>query len=392
MRVLWICGLPTVVQEKALQGQDHGSRAAWSWIVGHFPPPPNVELHLGCLWPGGDRRKSFEFEGATFHLVPCPRKGRALFFFQKDPRYFKPLFTELDPGVVHGWGTEDSHSFVAQRLAPRRHVVGIQGLIRACYKYLPRSYRTPYVYVTEYLTLKRARNVVAESNYSLDRAVRLCPRASKCVIELPLRREFLEAGPSDGTARAALFVGTIQESKGILDAIVAFSRAAPQDWTLHVAGAGTPANEARMISLVRNTGIAARFRHSRTLDSPSLVKAMQESSVFLLPSRSDTGPTALKEALTMGLWPVCYDNSGPGEYVRKYGFGSLARDRDMNSLYQELKRCLTNMPWKDAEKRQTVARQTREDFSRERAWRQLSDFYSTIALQFDQRQGFRPEP
>src|SRR5207253_8166013 len=129
----------------------------------------------------------------------------------------------------------------------------------------------------------------------------------------------------------------------------------------------------RMNTFVRRRGIAARFRHSPILDIQHLIKAMQKGSVFLLPTRIDTGPTALKEALTMGLWPVCYDNSGPGEYIRKYAFGSLARDQDMNSLCRELKHCLTDMPWKDLDKRNVLARRTRDDFSRELAWEQLTE-------------------
>jgi glycosyltransferase involved in cell wall biosynthesis len=268
---------------------------------------------------------------------------------------------------------------VARRLAPLCHVIGIQGLINTYQKYLPKSYRTLLLHATERLTLKKARNIVAESQYSLNSAASLCPSAVKRVIEHPLRHEFLASQPSDGTGRTVLFLGSIEERKGITDAISAFSQVAPEDWKLHVVGAGTPENESRMNSLVQITGLANRFRHSRMLDIPNLIKAMQESSVFLLPTRIDTGPTALKEALAMGLWPVCYDNSGPGEYVRKYAFGSLARDQEMNSLCQELKGCFTDTPWKDVDKRIAVAHRTREDFSREKAWKQLIEFYRTVA-------------
>jgi glycosyltransferase involved in cell wall biosynthesis len=389
MRVLWICGLPGAVEEKALHGENHGSRADWSWIVAHLPPPSNIDLQVACLWPGGDRRKSFEFEGATFHLVPSPTKGRALLFFQNDPGYFKSLFGELRPDVVHGWGTEDSYGLVARRLAPRRHVIGIQGLIRAYYKYLPKTYRTLFVRVTERMTLKKARNIVAESHYSLDSAAPLCSSAIKSIIEHPLRSEFLTSPPSEGTDRTVLFVGAIEERKGVMDAIVAFSQTAPEDWKLHLVGKGTPKNESHMYRLLRDTQMESRFHHSRMLDAQNLVKAMRSSSVFLLPTRIDTGPTALKEALTMGLWPVCYDNSGPGEYVRKYAFGSLAKDQDMNSLCRELKHCLTDMPWKDLDKRNVLARRTREDFSRELAWDQLTEFYRRVASSSEIGNGIR---
>lgn len=378
MRVLWICGLPRAVQDEVFAGEDHGSQRAWSWVVAHLPPPREVELHLACLWPGGDKGKTVEYEGAKVHLLPCPKRGRALLFFQRDTKYFRALFEEIKPDLTHGWGTEDSFGLVARRLAPQRHIIGIQGLIHAYYNYLPRSYRRSIVRTTEHMTLKKARYVIAESNYSLDCAATLCPRAVKQTIEHPLRRNFLDSQPSDGTARTIIFVGSIEERKGINDAIVAFSDVAPADWTLHVVGKGARDSEKQMYNLVRITGIVGRFRHSRDLDTPGLVQAMRESSVFLLPTRIDTGPTALKEALTMGLWPVCYDNSGPSEYIRKYKCGSLAKNCDLDSLCRELQLCLTAMPWKDANKRTVLAGRTRNDFSREHAWDNLIEFYRMV--------------
>ena len=378
MRVLWICGLPRAVEQIALKTEGKWSHAR-SWIVGHFPPPSNIELHVGCLWPGGNKAKSFEFEGATFHLIPCPARGRALLLFQADTRYFRPLFNQIRPDIVHGWGTEDSYGLVARRLEPKRHVIGIQGLIRNCYKYLPSNYRNLLVRLTEKISLKKARHLVAENCYSLRSAAALSPSAVKRVIEHPLRQEFLASLPADGDSQTVLFVGMIHQSKGILDALVAFSRVAPISWNLHVVGSGPRKDETRMSELVRDGGISARFRHSRTLNAHDLAAAMRESSVFLLPTRVDSGPTALKEALTMGLWPVCYDNSGPAEYIRKYGFGSLAKDRDVDSLCAELTYCLTETPWKDANERALLARRTRNDFSREQAWEHLIEFYRMVA-------------
>ena len=379
MRILWICGLPAVVQEKALEGEDHGAKATWSWVVGHLPPPSTVELHIACLWPGGTRRKSFEFEKTTFHLVPCPRKGRAISLFQMDTNFFRPVFDEIRPEVVHGWGTEDSYGLVARRLAPEQHIIGIQGIIRNCYRHLPVSYRTLVILLTERITLKKARYVVAESHYALNAAAPLCPVAMKRVVEQPLRHAFLVSPPSEGTVPSVLFVGTIQQSKGIMDALVAFSRSAPDSWSLHVVGAGMPEDENRMHRFVRSAGMVARFRHSRRLNEQELVKVMHESSVFLLPTRVDSGPTALKEALTMGLWPLCYNNSGPAEYIRKYAFGSLAQDGNVNSLCEELRNCLIQMPWRNGDRLTALIRRTREDFSPGRAWDHLTDLYQTVA-------------
>ena len=108
---------------------------------------------------------------------------------------------------------------------------------------------------------------------------------------------------------------------------------------------------------------------------------MQKSSIFLLPTRIDTGPTALNESLAMGLWPICYDNSGPGEYIRKSGFGSLARDRDPTDLTATLRTAIERRPWADLGVRRALLSSTRTAFSREEIWPQLQKLYSEIVAE-----------
>ncbi len=313
-----------------------------------------------------------------FHLVACPKKGRALLFFQRDASYFRSLVEELKPDVIHGWGTEDSFGLVARKLAPHRHVIGIQGLITEYRRRIQMSPRSIITGFTERLTLRSARRVVAESDYSKRIAAPLCPRAELRVIEHPLRGEFLEAKPASGQDHRALFVGGIEERKGIQDAIIAFGRAAPAEWSLHVIGSGTKENENAMSRLAGEVGLGARFMHDRALSTPEIVAAMQRSSIFLLPTRIDTGPTALKESLTMGLWPVCYDNSGPGEYVRKFRFGSLARDLDRGALTETLRSAIESKPWSNPHLRTQLKAASQRAFSREEIWPQLQGLYANI--------------
>lgn len=322
-----------------------------------------------------------EYEGAKIHLLPCPRRGRALLLFQRDVSYFRPLFRELRPDLVHGWGTEDSFAWVARRLALDRHVIGIQGLIGAYRKRTRMPARTFLTAMTEKWSLAKAQYVVAESEYSLREAATLCPAETKLrVIEQALRREFLHATPTDYSTATVLFVGTIEERKGIGAAIEAFARAAAPDWTLHVIGSGTEREEQAMQHLAEKRQLKRRFRYTRTCSASELVTAMQASSVFILPTRIDTGPTALKEALTMGLWPICYDNSGPGEYLRKYHFGSLASDNNLDSLSENLQQILSSQPWKTKREHSTLASKTREDFAAATAWRNLSMLYGSVVL------------
>jgi len=378
MRVLWVSGLPKMVQERAFDRADYGAHADWSWIISHLPPPPGIELHIASLWPGGSEQKSVEFNGARFHLVPCPKRGRALLLFSQDRSYFQSLFNELKPDIVHGWGTEDSFGLVARQLAPTRHVVGIQGLISEYRKRIAMPLRSMLTECTEKLTLRWARRVVAESSYSLDAARPLCPRARMRVIDHPVREEFLGEAPSAGDRNGILFLGRIEARKGILDAVRIFARVTDNTWDLKVIGSGGEREESAMFQLVDELGIGKRFWHGRGLSAPEIAGVMKECSIFLLPTRIDTGPTALKEALVMGLWPVCYENSGPAEYVRLFRFGTLSEDGNLNDLSEKLCATIRTRPWDDSSRRMQLREFTRKRFSRMEIWDQLIELYEEI--------------
>jgi glycosyltransferase involved in cell wall biosynthesis len=105
---------------------------------------------------------------------------------------------------------------------------------------------------------------------------------------------------------------------------------------------------------------------------------MQSSSVFVLPTRIDTGPTALKEALAMGLWPVCYDNSGPSHYIRKFQYGNLAEDLNLPALTEALRQAIAAQEWKSSASHEKVKSHIRPHFDRSRIWRELINVYGKI--------------
>ncbi len=378
MKVLWICGLPRAVEREALGGQDSGAYAEWSWILGHLPPPPDVELHIACGHHRHVELKTIPYRGAQIHLVPVRVRARLFFLFQFDWLYFRGLAAELKPDVVHGWGTEDAHGLIAIKLSPHRHVVEVQGNLNIYRRRVPMSWQTRLAALSERMVLARARCVAAENEYSLRSALPRIRTKSVYVIEHPVRPEFLSAQPSGGEAKHILFLGKVELRKGIRDAVEAFCKGAPPDWRMTLVGSGLPGQEAGLQSWIHANGGDGRIRHERQLTAPEIVSLMQSSSIFLLPTRIDTGPTALKEALAMGLWPVCYDNSGPGHYVRKFRFGDLAEDLNPDALTQTLREAIARGEWKDLVNRARVADQIRPHFDRTRIWQELIRMYRQI--------------
>ena len=379
MKILWICSLPRQMQRDMLHDQDYGAYADWSWILGHLPPPDEVELHIACRTARHTAYQEFSYQGARFHLIPVKSRARVLCLFHFDSIYFRDLVSRLAADVVHGWGTEDAYALAAVKLCPERHLVQVQGNLNTYLRRVPMPWTTRLGALSERRVLARARHVVAENEYSLGSALPMIRTRSIHVIEHPLRAGFLAAAPTTGDSRQILFVGAIEERKGIWDAIEAFRQAAPAHWKLAVVGGGPEKVVARLHRLVSENLLAARVFHHPQLSTTELVSLMQNSSVFLLPTRIDTGPTALKEALAMGLWPVCYDNSGPAHYLRRFRSGTLAEDLNPLALTETLRRTLVAQEWKQPANRAKIETLIRPHFDRACIWRELTKLYAEIA-------------
>ena len=144
MKILWICGLPQEVQDSVLEGRDHGAYAAWSWIMGHLPPPEDVELHIACRTARHTTYRQFTYKGAHFHLVPVKARARVFCLFQFDWLYFREVAMRLNPDVIHGWGAEDAYALVALKLDPERHLVQIQGNLNTYRQCVPMPWPTRF--------------------------------------------------------------------------------------------------------------------------------------------------------------------------------------------------------------------------------------------------------
>lgn len=380
MKVLWLSPLPRAVEREALGNKPHGAQHDTPWILGHLPPPAGIELHLACLWPGGDHSKTIEYRGATIHLLPCMKKGRAMSLFLFDAGYFRPLVRALKPDVIHAWGTEDSLGLVATRLTAGQGIVNVQGLVNVIPLSRKRPGRRLVARFFERVTFKRAGTVIAETKFAAAHADRLGRRKNKTkVVEQPLRDSFLGQVPAEQSEKTVLFVGTLNRLKGIKDALEAFAAIMPDDWCLTVVGSGANWQEQELKDHAQRLRLGGRFVWHRSLTGDELKACMRTASILLLPTYIDSGPTVLKEALALGLWPVCYDNSGPGEYIRRYGFGSLACDRDLNDLKKVLGAVLESRPWLDINARNAVSKRVQGDMCREHAWSRLLPIYEDVA-------------
>ncbi|MFO0571997.1 MAG: glycosyltransferase family 4 protein [Polyangiaceae bacterium] len=148
-----------------------------------------------------------------------------------------------------------------------------------------------------------------------------------------------------GAAQAALFVGRIEQEKGVLDLVRAFARRELQRDELWFVGDGP--ERQRCVALARELGVHARFFGERPL--AEVAAFMAASDVVVLPSYAEGSPNVVAEALACGRRVVASDVGGVPELVHSPELGWRVAPGDVTALGSALEAALGRPEDDDAE-------------------------------------------
>jgi glycosyltransferase involved in cell wall biosynthesis len=171
-------------------------------------------------------------------------------------------------------------------------------------------------------------------------------------------------------SKVVLYVGRLEHVKGLdclLDAWPDVIRQAP-DAVLLIAGDGATRAE-----LERRAPPRVRFLGSQADPLP----LYQAADCFVLPSRSEGLPTALLEALSVGLPVVSTAVGGATEILRGYESDTLVRPEDPAALAKRLVGQLGSPV--AAECRAALRQRVRDEFSVEASADRLAALYRSLA-------------
>jgi glycosyltransferase involved in cell wall biosynthesis len=152
---------------------------------------------------------------------------------------------------------------------------------------------------------------------------------------------FVEQPPAPLPERpVALFVGVLERYKAVDVLADAWRRAAPRvpDATLHLVGRGTLRDVPR--ALVRD--LQAQTRWTESLSTPEIARALDESTVLVLPSRSEGLGRVVVEAFCRGRGIVGSRVGGIPDIVEEGATGLLVPPADIDALAEALVRVLSD--------------------------------------------------
>jgi glycosyltransferase involved in cell wall biosynthesis len=347
MRVLWITNvpIPLVAQDANLSITPYGG-----WLVQLADRIRETdEISLSMLFAQNEKKDEVtgRIDGIDYYGF---YKGR--FAENKEKRYkeFENFILSSQPDVIHIFGTEKEHSYIALQVCKElglenRVVTSIQGMVSVYahhyYADIPLWVRYGYTIRDvirgnsmqskkqferegrrEEYVLKHVQNVIGRTDWDEACTTRLNPKVHYYKNNETLRKSFYQNHWNyDSCKPHSIFCSqSTYPIKGIhyvLEALPEIIEAYP-DTMLYISGENLRKKPAYFLSLyqkyllrtIKKSDLENHVVFLGPLQETEMVKAYLEANVFVCPSSIENSPNSLGEAMLLGMPVVSSDVGG----------------------------------------------------------------------------------
>ena len=304
-RIAILAKYPIWLIDETLPGKSNHYAVWLSALHKSFETWQDTDIHWITMSKGIRTLRTYSTKNQHFHVLPCGSRALAqsLFYYPdrwRIGRYLK----KLSPDLVHAWGTEECYGLCAMDY-PGRKLLSVQGLLTACAERAP---IVPFEVRQSRFEKKIFNNVchiTTESQWARERVLELAPQANIQLFEYAVENEFFTTERRVSETPCCLMLSSNTPVKNIPLAIKAFSSPELKHIKLYMAGV-RPGSYPNLPDNIITLGYVNRQQ---------VTKLLSETWCFVHPSLADTGPTALKEARTMGVAAVVSSDCGAKDYV-----------------------------------------------------------------------------
>lgn len=326
--VEWLDNVPDEVKRLPRQHP-----ATWQQaLLAELEHRTEIKLHIVVVRSTFERDLTFDRNGVTFHLLKTRPGWRAASLFWVDTLRIRRVLNGVRPDVVHAWGSENGAALVALRLG-YPHVVSVQGLLSWYRTLVPINRYEKLAAHLERYSLRRVQLITAESTDTQARLQSAYPGRPTVHIEHPPLQHFasLTRQPDQSPIRL-LSVGAMGYRKGSDLYLSALGRLVGEtDFRCVALGRPDTAYlESARSGLPDELWRRFEFRHATTNDA--VAEEYQSATLMIMPTRADTGPVAVKEAVSAGVPVVATEIGGVPDYVVPGRNGLISRPGDLDDL------------------------------------------------------------
>ena len=340
--VLWVCDfpiewLPDVPEPLRRLPKRHP--ATWQMVLlEEFEKEASLRVHVALLRSRIERSFSFERKGITFHVLKAPGWARLSSVFWLDTLLLRRLCRQIEPNLIHAWGIEKGAAVIAHRLG-YPYVLTVQGLLAWYKERVPLGAYYGLMERLERIYLPRAPLVTTESTFAVQFLQQRYPQLPVQQAEHAPNRVFFNVPRHPATKPVhVISIGGLGFRKGTDLLFGALARLGPKlDFTLTIISDPAPGYLDEMKAKVPGS-LWQRTVFKHDLLPNEVARELETPTMLLLPTRADTSPNAVKEAVVAGL-PVIASNIGgipdyvfPGKNGLLFTAGDLADF--MNAIQQ----------------------------------------------------------
>ena len=303
-------------------------------------------------------------EGIPVHFLRTYHPYRHFTFYLLDSIRIARRAKSLGADIVHAHGTEAAYGWAAQR-SGLPYCITAQGLF---FQILPTLGRRPsrderFLRWGEHLVLRRARHVIAKSEYVRDALTAEYPHLDLSLI--PNTYEpCLDTPLSEKTHSTLAFVGTMDQRKGvhiIAKALPDVVKEIP-DLVLHIAGnpdeAIASGYTGEQLRSLRATLGDRLILHGK-VSSRDLFALLSPCTALVAPSLEEMFGNQLIEAMMRGCHGIVTDHTAMAENVHRFGNGTIVPQEDAPALAAAIVQTLRRPPTRT---QQEEARQRIRDY------------------------------
>jgi len=383
--VAWISDFPIEWLRDVPESLKHLPRrhpATWQMVLlREFQKDPRIKLHVILLRGQLERDLEFEQNGAVFHVLKASARMRLASWFWLDTLRIRKLCKEINPDLVHAWGSEKGASLIARRL-PYPYVMTIQGLFAWYKQIIKLPLYDRIVEVIERMSLRHAPVVTTESNFAVKFLRENFPGPKIHQAEHAPNHAF-HGVHRQPQVRPMHFVaiGSVSHRKGT-DLLFAAAEQLSTEYDFKLTIITNPVPdyiESLQPLLSESTKGRIQFKHH--LQPHQVAKELETATMLLMPTRADTSPNAVKEAAVAGVPVVASTVGGIPDYIVHDKNGLLFPPDNLNAFVEALRAaCAHPLFSKGLVDPATLAKQ-REYLSPELMARKFFDAYqSALAL------------
>jgi glycosyltransferase involved in cell wall biosynthesis len=253
--------------------------------------------------------------GQTFHILP--RGSHALSMisgYASETLQIRKLVKKLKPDLVHAWGSEEGYGIAGALSGVPKKLFTLQGSLTDYVKRMGGTLLFRLQAFYEMPTVRAYRHGTAESPGAAKILAGLNPNMEINTVDYGVNAEFFHATWNPADRPTVLFVGGVNERKGIADLVWVASQPVHQDTNFHILGDGPLRHELSHIATPNVKWLGQCYRDR-------VVAELQTAWALAIPTLADTGPTVVKEARVVGLPIITTTAAGASCYVEDKGCG-----------------------------------------------------------------------